>query len=365
MMLGDLGAEVIKVERPGIAAAARQEDAILTSTGRNKKSLTLDLRSNEAKEIFAGLVEKSDVVVTAYLPEVAQKLQVDYHSLKQINHNIIYCSVTGYGQDGPYKDRPSHDLDCLGVSGALSIPGDCHNLLQARPGIPVGTLSANVVAATAILAALLVRPKMERGQFIDVAAADTLLSWVSVRAGGLMRKGVLPQWNEWPHISPAMDVYETKDGKQFIIGLAEDILWQNFCRAAGRKDLLDDERFASFSGRNVNCQDLHRILKNLFLTKTRDEWTKAMGNKRICFSPVNNLREAMEDPHFNDRGMIDEVDCVDVGRIKQVAFPAKLSETPAQIRKGPPALGESNEEVLTCLGYTLEKVKSLREEGVI
>ncbi|HDH88391.1 MAG TPA: CoA transferase [Desulfobacteraceae bacterium] len=365
MLLGDLGAEVIKVERPGMTAAARQEGVILPPTGRNKKSLTLNLKSKEAKKIFSRLVEKSDVVVSAYLPEIAQKLQVDYSNLNNINKNIIYCSITGYGQDGPYKDRPSHDVDCLGVSGVLSIPGDYHTHLQPRPGLPIGTLSANVFAVTSILAALLVRPKLGRGQFIDVSAAETLLSFASVRAGKLMIEGAMPERNEWLHISPTTGVYETKDGKQFIIGLVEETLWENFCEACGRVDLLEDERFTTASARNMNYQDLCEILKELFLTKTRDEWTKIMENARICFSPVNDLEEAFMDRHFNNRGMVGEVDFPGIGKIKQITFPVKFSETPAQIKHGPPALGENNKEILTQLGYTIEEVKSYVERGVI
>ncbi|MDY7033665.1 MAG: CaiB/BaiF CoA-transferase family protein [Thermodesulfobacteriota bacterium] len=365
MLLGDLGAEVININRPGLRPEfAWLQRELLAPMGRNKKSLTLNLRTDEGKEIFAKLTQESDIIVLTYLPEMAKRLGVDYETVNEINSNIIYCSLTGYGQDGPYCDRPSHDVDCLGISAVMSIPGSVVPS-YSKPGIPVGSLAGNLFGFASILAALLVRPKIERGQFIDVGASDVLFSWASVRAAQYMFEEKVPKSDEWGHIGATSDVFDTKDGKKIILCLIEDDLWQNFCEAAKRSDLAKDESFSSMLKRKENSKKLHDILKELVLTKTRDEWTEILSKKRICFSPVNELNEAFEDPHFKHRGLVKEIDYPDVGPIKQVAFPVKFSETPAEIRTPPPSPGQHTDEILRFLGYPSEKIAYFHQGGIV
>ena len=365
MLLGDLGAEIININRPGMGPElVRLQQELMIPMGRNKKSLTLNLRTDEGKEIFDTLVKESDVVLLTYLHEIAERLGVDYETVNKINSNIIYCSLTGYGQSGPYSKRPSHDFDCTGISGIMSIPGGM-DPSYSKIGIPMSTLSCNLFGFASILAALLARPKIGRGQFIDVGAADVLLSWASVRASSYMLKGEVPKSDEWGHIFAVSDIFETKDGKRTILCLIEDDLWQNFCEVAGQRDLAKDERFSSMLKRRENGKELHAILTKLMLTKTRDEWTKILSSKRICFSPVNELNEAFEDPYFAHRGLVKELDYPDVGLIKQISFPAKLSETPAEIRTPPPSPGQHTDEILHDLGYTSEVIDNYRQSGIV
>jgi len=365
LLLGDMGAEVIRIDRTRMPPELIQlQQEILIPTGRNKKSITLNLRTERGQEIFARLAKQSDVIVSTYLPDAAKRLGIDYETVERINSNIVYCSLTGYGQDGPYRDRPSHDVDCLGISGVLGIPGSLVEL-PSKPGIALATLSSNVFAFATILAALLVRPKIGRGQFIDVGAADVLFSWASVRAAEYMLKGTLPGIEEWGHISAASDVFPTKDGKRIVLALVDDGLWRNFCDAVGRPDLVKDEHFSNNSKRRENWKELHTTLEELMISKTRDEWNEILSNKEIAFSPVNEINEAFDDPHFNYRGLIQELNYPGIGQIKQVAFPAKFSQTPADIRTPPPSPGQDTEDILRSLGYSTEEIAEFHPTGVI
>ncbi len=364
LLLADLGAEVIYLTYPKKAPfMVEVEKKLLLTQGRNKKSISLNLRSDKGMEIFTKLVKQSDVLISIYLPERAKHLKVDYDTLSKINPNMIYCSLTSYGQDGPYCNRVSHEIDTWGVPGILGIPGSFVDK-PARLGIPVGILTANTFAFGCILAALLARPKIKRGQFLDVAATDCLFSWASVRAGDIMRTGTAPKWEErTDFLSPVSDIFDTKDGKRFILAAPDDALWSNFCEAVGRPDLA--ERFSSASQRNQHAKELHSIVQELMLTKTRDEWTELLSNKEVAFSPVEGLDEAFNDPHLKYRGLIKEMDYPGVGRVKQVAFPVKFSETPAEIRTPPPSAGQHTEEVLQTLGYNAKEIADFRQAGVI
>ena len=365
MMLADLGADVIKFEQPGIGDYVRDMiPEIFMSVNRNKKSVTLSLKSDKGRDIFYSMVERSDVVLEGFSPGVAKRLGVEYDRLSSINDQIVYCSISGFGQDGPYRDIPGHDINYLGVGGVLSIPGQVGNP-PARPGIPVGDLSSSMFAAVSILAALMARDKIGKGQYIDVSMTDGIVSWMSVRSGGYLTNGIVPQVNEMGHLSPANDIFETKDGKKVTLGALEEHFWGNMCKTLGLEEMLNEPRYSSHKKRIENGKEISEKLKAAFLLKTRDEWIEEMSKARVPCTPVLTMEEVFADQHILHRGLVEEISDPKLGKIKQVPFPAKLSETPAEIKSPPPGMGEHTEEVLLDFGYTKEEIEDFRKEKII
>jgi crotonobetainyl-CoA:carnitine CoA-transferase CaiB-like acyl-CoA transferase len=365
MLLADLGAEVIKFEQPGKGDYVRDMiPEIFMSVNRNKKSVTLSLKSDRGKEVFYRMVEKSDVVLEGFSPGVTKRLGVDYEKVSSINPMIVYCSISGFGQDGPYRDIPGHDINYLGVGGVLSIPGQVGRP-PAKPGIPVGDLSSSMFAALSILAALRVREKIGSGQYIDVSMTDGIVSWMSVRAGGYLTTGDVPEVTEMGHLAPTNDIFETKDKKKVTLGALEEHFWEGMCRVLGLEELLDDPRYDTHRKRVKNGEEISEKLKAVFLTKTRTEWIEEMNKARIPCGPVFTMEEVFSDPHIIHRGLLKEIDDPKLGRIKQVPFPVKFSKTPAQIKSPPPEMGQHTEEVFLSFGYSKEEIEQMRKEKVI
>jgi len=365
MLLGDLGAEVIKFEQPGVGDYVREMiPEIFMSVNRNKKSVTLSLKSYKGKEVFYRMVEKSDVVLEGFSPGVTERLGVDYGKVSKINPMIVYCSISGFGQDGPYRDIPGHDINYLGVGGILSLPGRVGEP-PAKPGIPVGDLSSSMFATVSILAALMARDKIGKGQYIDVSMTDGIVSWMSVRAGGYLAGGDIPTVTEMGHLSPANDIFETKDGKKVTVGALEEHFWESLCKVLGLEEFLNNTRYSTHRKRIENDKEISEKLRSVFLKKTRDEWLKEMNDARVPCGPVYTMEEVFSDPHIIHRGLVREIDDLKLGKIKQVPFPVKFSETPAEIKSPPPGMGEHTEEVLLAFGYSKEEIEDLRRENVV
>jgi len=365
MLLSDLGAEVIKFEQPGVGDYMREMiPEIFMSVNRNKKSVTLSLKSEKGKEVFYRMVEKSDVVLEGFSPGVTERLGVDYGKVSKINPMIVYCSISGFGQDGPYRDRPGHDINYLGVGGVLSLPGRVGEP-PSRPGIPVGDLSSSMFATVSILAALMARDKMGKGQYIDVSMTDSIVSWMSVRAGGYLTKGKLPKVSEMSHMSPANDIFETKDGKKITVGALEEHFWENLCKVLGLEELFNDTRYSTHKKRVENGKEISEKLRSVFLKKTRDEWLQKIEKARVPCGPVYTMEEVFSDPHIIHRGLVQEIDDPKLGKIKQVPFPVKFSETPAEVKSPPPEMGEHTEKVLLAFGYSREEIEDLKRENVV
>jgi len=365
MLLSDLGAEVIKFEQPGVGDYMREMiPEIFMSVNRNKKSVTLSLKSEKGKEVFYRMVEKSDVVLEGFSPGVTERLGVDYGKVSKINPMIVYCSISGFGQDGPYRDRPGHDINYLGVGGVLSLPGRVGEP-PSRPGIPVGDLSSSMFATVSILAALMARDKMGKGQYIDVSMTDSIVSWMSVRAGGYLTKGKLPKVSEMGHLSPANDIFETKDGKKITVGALEEHFWENLCKVLGLEELFNDTRYSTHKKRIENGKEISEKLRSVFLKKTRDEWLQKIEKARVPCGPVYTMEEVFSDPHIIHRGLVQEIDDPKLGKIKQVPFPVKFSETPAEVKSPPPEMGEHTEKVLLAFGYSREEIEDLKRENVV
>jgi len=357
MLLGDLGAEVILLERPGTGDPARMIPAFLSILGRNKKSITVNLKSEKGRDICYKLAETSDVFLEGFRPGVLTRLGTDYESIKRINPTIIYCSISGYGQGGPYWDRPGHDLSYQATAGLLANLIESGNF-PAGPGVAIADLSSAMFATIGILAALRARDTFGVGQYVDISMTDGLVSWMSVALGLHFGTGssLLAVGRE-----PAYGVFQAKDKKYLTLSIAhEDHFWRNLCHAIGKDELAELPR----EQRHQRRDELVGMLRDVLATKSSQEWVELLSKADVPCGPVYTIEEVTSDPQILHRGMIVEVDSPE-GKVKQVAHPIKFSETPAQIRMLLPKLGEHTEEILSSLGYSLGEIEELRKEEAI
>jgi len=358
MLLGDLGANVIILERPGVGNPARSLPNWLVNTNRNKRSLTVNLKSEKGREVCYRLVRNCDVLIECMRPGVAQRLRIDYETIKAINPRIVYCSVSGYGQSGPYRDWPGHDPSYLGIAGVLNFTPRDPEGAPLQPGIPIADLSAGMFSTIAILSALFARDRLGCGQYIDVSMTDGLISWLSPQLGIYFNTGMSSDLVT----EPAMGAFTTKDGRYITLSIAhEDYFWRNLCHAIDRPDLAE----LRHEQRIQRHHELVAILKRVLLTRARDEWVKVLTEANVPCAPVFTLEEIVTNPHFLERGMIVEVRKPNGAMVKQVAYPTKFSDIQPEIRRLPPALGEHTEEILASLGYTQHEIKNLYEEGCV
>ncbi|WXG43211.1 MAG: CaiB/BaiF CoA-transferase family protein [Promethearchaeati archaeon SRVP18_Atabeyarchaeia-1] len=370
LMLADLGAEVIKIEEPGFGDYIRWIPPLVHGKSyrylilnRNKKSLTLDLKSGEGREIFLRLVPKSDVILESFRPGVAKRLNIDYDQLKVINPRIIYCAISGYGQHGPYSNLSGHDIDYIGYGGILSITGE-KNGPPVIPGVQIADIGAGgMLATTSILAALLSRSKTGKGQFVDVSMLDGIVSWLSIHAAEYFGEGRSPERGRMMLSGglAAYNVYETKDGKYLTLGILEEWFWKNLCIALGRKDLTR----VNFMN-PVEQPGLFTTLRETFRGKTLSEWIQELNAADVPCGPVNSIEEVFKDAQVLHRQMLIEIDHPVAGRIKQIGTPIKLSDTPLTIRSAPPELGEHTVELLSqVLGMSREEIKKLQKAKIV
>jgi len=356
MLLGDLGAEVIKVEQPGVGDPARRSPGFFKGINRNKKSVTLNLKKPAAQAILKRLAQEADVFTEGFRPGVVKRLGIDYDTLRAVNPRLIYCSISGYGQDGPYRDLPGHDLNYMAMAGML------HSIQDAQgnpipPGIAIGDLSSGMFAAIGILAALMVREKTGKGQYVDVSMFDGLLSWMSIRFGLFFHTGSSER-----HYDPGYGVFKGKDGRPFTLGIAhEDWFWDRLCEAIGLKELVG----IPGPERLLRKKELVLKIQAVFSQKEREEWLRILTAADVPVAPVRTPEEVLDDPHVRFRQMIQPLKLPSGGAIQQVAFPVKFSETPAVMHSPPPELGEHTEEILLKAGYSRQEIQSFREEGAI
>jgi crotonobetainyl-CoA:carnitine CoA-transferase CaiB-like acyl-CoA transferase len=366
MLLADYGADVIVVEAPpGAARIAEEEPSpqarAFNPLGRNKRSICLNLKDERARQVFYRLVEGADVVVEGFRPGVVKRLGVDYETLQALNPRLIYCSLSGYGQYGPYADIVGHDINYISVGGALGLTG----WPGQPPAIPMNIIAdfagGGLYAAFAICLALLARERTGRGQYIDVAMSDgvtTLLSWIAARywAQGYVP---LPGQDTLNGAAPFYNVYQCADGRYLSIGCLEPYFWEALCRALGL------EEFIPHQWNRERYPEMMETLRRRFREKPRDQWFQELRQYDICVAPVYTLDEVFRDPHVLARGMVVEVDDPEVGKVRQVGIGAKLSDTPGSVRHTQPRRGQHTEEVLRELGLSPEEIAALRREGAI
>ena len=369
LMLADLGAEVIKIEQPGsgdynrsFEPIAKEESGSFLLLNRNKKSLTLNLKTEEAKTIFRALAADADIVLEGYRPGVMDRLGLGYEDLKTINRGLIYCAITGYGQDGPYRLKPGHDLNYLAIAGALQLFGRAGEG-PIVPGLSIADVGGgSLTAVTGILAALIARGRTGEGQMIDISMTDGTMSWLSLHGAEYLFAGIEPRGGERPFIgqAPCYNVYRCADGKHVALGIIEPHFWERFCDAVGRPDFKDDQWPTG-----ADAEVLRTELQRLFATRAQAEWVKLLDPVDIPFTAVNSMEEAFKDPQMVHREMLLGVEHSVEGHVSQLGFPIKLSATPCTLRMPPPRLGEHNESILTSLGYDAGQLDDLEKAGVL
>ncbi len=352
MILGDLGATVIKVEQPGRGDDTRQfgppyiagESAYYLGLNRNKYSILLDFSTPEGKQRLLELIRTATVLVENFRPGTLQRQGLDYETLKAINPGLIYCSISGYGQTGPYASRPGYDFVAQAESGVMAVTGEIDGDPQ-RVGSPVGDVSAGMFACTAILAALRVRDRTGQGQHIDIALIETTMSLLSNVASNYLISGEEASrfGNGHPNIVP-YQAFHTHDG-HVVVSCGNDRLYQSLCRLLGREDLASDPRFATNPQRVRNRNELVPVLQEAFLARTTDEWLPELRAAGIPCGPINSVSQIFNDPHIQARGYVWECDHPKAGKIKLAGSPMHFSETPTRLYKAPPLLGEDDEKV--------------------
>lgn len=353
MMLGDLGADVVKVEPPNGDESRtwppilpRGESGYFMSLNRNKRSIVLNLKESSDRDTARRLAAKADVVVENFTPGVTRRLGIDYENLVRDNPGLIYCSISGFGQSGPYRDKKAYDPIIQGMTGLMSITGE-RNRSPVKVGIPITDLAAGLQAATAILAAYIHRQNTGEGQYIDVALYDGMISLLSIMAMDYFATGQPPErWGlDHIHRVPAR-AFETKDERYVQVAATSEAMYPSFCRAIGAEELIDDPRFRTNSLRLANREIIMPILEARMRQKTAAEWVALLEQAGIPCGIVMGMDEVFADPNIKSRGLYFEMPHPIEKLIPQLGFPFKLSHTPADARLRPPMLGEHNAEVL-------------------
>jgi crotonobetainyl-CoA:carnitine CoA-transferase CaiB-like acyl-CoA transferase len=367
--LADLGAEVIRIEDPAEAdhsrwgpALAEQDWVLYAALHRNKKSMRLDLKNPRGREVLLRLIEGADVFIEGYRPSVKERLGIDYKVLEQVNPRLIYCSISGYGQDGPYRERAGHDINYLALGGALAITGEAGRP-PVIPGIQVADIGAGGLFATiAILAALYARERSGRGQYLDVAMLDGMVAWLSVHAaeylaqGHTLRRGQMWLSGKWA----CYNVYRTKEGGYLSLGALEPKFWANFCKAIGKEEFIPHQ----YTDGKIQ-QEMRSQVQEILLRKTRQEWMDFLGDRDVCCEPVLEIEEVFAHPQVLHRGMVVQTVHPSGQPLRLPNTPLRLSDAPARVSAPPPAIGQHSEELLRELGYEEEEIGALQEAGVI
>jgi len=371
-ILGDLGADIIKIERPGIGEVYRNygpkfingESTSFLAMNRNKKSLSLNLKKEKAIRIVKELIKDADVLIENFKPGKLKKLQLDYESVKLINPKLIYCSVSGYGSTGPYASKGGFDLVAQGMSGLMSVTGE-EDGPPAKVGYPITDIGSGMYAAIGILAALIAREKTQEGQFIDTSLFETGVAWALMPALNYFADGTIPKrmGSASPQNAP-YQAFETKDGA-FTVGTGNNMLWEKFCKVFDLSDLLSNPKYSTNVLRLKNQKSLSSTIQNALKNITTQECIKRLDGAGIPCGPINTLDKVLADPQVIARNLIVEMDHKKAGKVKTLAFPVKLSKTPANIRLAPAFLGEHTAEILNKLGYQDEEIVQLEKEGII
>jgi crotonobetainyl-CoA:carnitine CoA-transferase CaiB-like acyl-CoA transferase len=372
-LLGDFGAQVVKIEVPEVGDIARAwgppfyqtEAAYFVSLHRNKKSIEIDLKQGPGKHLFFRLVEVFDVVLENFRVGTLQRLGIDYEQARARNPGIIYCSVSGFGQTGPYRDRAALDLIVQAESGMISVTGEPGGR-GVRAGVSIADMTAGLYAAFGIMNALRVKEKTGQGQYVDVSMLEGQLGLLQGPIGSYLADGVVPEpmGTAYKALLP-YQTFQTKT-KDLALAVGSDRLWRLFCPVMGLEALRDDPRFATNSARVQHRAELVARLQEVFLTRTYEEWEDLLLAHGIPVGAINSLDQVVEHPQVKARGMIVESEHPVAGQVKLVGIPVKLSGTPGSVREPAPLLGQHTDEVLqTYLRMSPAEIAELRQAGVI
>ena len=373
MMLADMGADVLKIETPSdeYADDDAKRKAAFAYVNRNKRSIALNLKAPEGQAVLKKLTAGADVIVEGFRPGVMKRLGADYETVKQTNPRVVYCSLSGFGQNGPYRDYPAHDGNYLSLAGVLGLIGEP----DRKPIFPLNLVAdygaASMHGALGIMMALFARERTGRGQLVDVAYLDTSIALLAPTPNMrfFFSDGIVPKRGEgflggsYPYYA----VYDTKDGKQLTIGCTEPWLWENFCKAIERPHFVKYARKADQFVRAANAEEIQarEEIQAIMRTRTRDEWYERLVKADVCVGKVYDPEEMAADPQVHARDMIVDVEHPTYGKIRQFGVPIKLSDTPGSVRHAAPVPGEHGEAVLRELGMSDAEIRSLRDKKVV
>ena len=371
MLLADMGARVIKVEHPGRGDDTRawgppfvgKETAYFLSINRNKESLTLDFKNTEGREILAKLISKSDVVVENFRPGAMARLGLDYSTLAARHPRLVFCSISGFGQDGPRRDQAGYDAVIQAEGGLMSVTGDADGR-AFRVGVAVTDMVAGLLAVQGILLALFARERSGRGQHVDISMLDGVISLLSYHASIYLTTGAESRrvGNRHATIAP-YDTFAASDGELFL-AVGNDEQFQRFCAATGLQHLLADDRFSTNPARVRNEAALKELLEPVMRERTRDAWLREFATAGVPCGAVRSVPEALSDPQVAARRMVEAVEHAVLGPMKVLGTPIKLSDTPGSVRTAPPTLGQHTDTVLGELGLSAAEIGKLRQRGV-
>ena len=372
MMLGDMGADIIKVEQPGTGDETRRftpptlngESCYYLTSNRNKRSITVDLKTSEGKEIIYKLAEEADIVVENFRTGTADELGYGYEQLKEINPRLIYCSISGFGRTGSEKNRAGYDLLLQGFSGVMSITGEAEGS-PLKVGTSIVDLTTGMYAAFAIVTALMARERTGKGQYLDVSLLDGQIALLNYHATNFFATGESAKryGSGHPTIVP-YQAFQAKD-MDIILAVANDRLWVKCCEAFGWNDLLEDARFKTNEERVVYRTELVDIMNDRLSAMESKEIFDLMNIAGVPCGPIHTVEQLLTHPIVEEREMILEIDHPTINNLKVPAFPVKFSETPATLRRHPPLLGEHTNEILLEIGYSEEQIQLMKEHSVL
>jgi len=372
MWLGDLGADVIKIENPDRGEDGRAsgppffngESAFFLSANRNKRSLALDIKRPEGQEIFRRLAAEADVVIENFRPGVMDALNIGYERVSAINPRIIYCSISGFGADGPYADRPGLDQIIQGVSGLMSVTG-FEGGEPVRVGIPIADLVTGLFGAYGVLAALQARERTGRGQHIQTSLLECMVGLMSFQAVRYLNgAGTPPPAGNHHPINAPYGVFRSKDG-YITLGATGDKRWRKLCEILGTEEWLTDPRFATNGARHENRLLLEDLISEKLQARTSDEWERIFNEAGIPCGPIYRVDQALEHPQVRHREMVVEREHPTMGTVRLLGVPIKFSETPAGVHRVPPLFAEHTDEILREIGISDEELERLREAGIV
>jgi len=374
MMLGDMGAEVIKIERPIIGDQSRHwappyigdQSCYYLAVNRNKRGIALNIHADEGREIIYQLVKDADVFITNLATsESLIKYGIDSDTLQAMNPRLIYASISGYGRTGPRAGQSGYDLVAQAESGTIALTGEVDGAPMRFP-TAIADMTCGLYTMIGILGALYARQTTGKGQFIDSSLQEGQITWLANYAAEYFAEGNDPprRGNRHPQVVP-YEAVQGSDGEWFILGVGSDNIWKVFCKHVGREALSQDERFTTNSKRIANYDDLLPIIRQIIQQKTTDQWLTELRSVGVPCGRINTVKEALTDAHLIERGMIIELDHPALGIVKSLATPVYLSDTPLVYYRHPPTLGEHTKEIASELGYTEAQIQAMYKKGVI
>ena len=372
LMLGDQGADIIKIELPQSGDDTRHwgppfihgESAYFLSINRNKRSLTLNFKEPEARQIFLQLAANADIIVENFTPGVMDRFNLGYDTIRAINPQIIYAAISGFGQTGPYRPLPAYDQIMQGISGLMSLTGEPTGEPQ-KVGIAVSDIGAGMWAAFGIMAAIHHRAQHGQGQYLDISMLDGQVAWLTYQAAYLFATGQPPArlGAAHPNLCP-YQAFMCQDGKYLNLAVGSERIWERF-QDAMQLDELANPQYATNGDRVTHRQQLVPYLQQIFLTQPVTHWVETLQQASVPCGPINDLADVFADPQIHARAMLQQMTHPTVGPIQQTGLPIKFSHTPGQLRLPPPLLGQHNHEILTAIGYSPDQIASLKQRGVI